>query len=143
MRALAVLLLTAGSAAAETAGPAMDYFTGIYERVGRSAGPQPGLIDDLVRIEPAAEGQGLSLSVCAPDGAPGSGALTLHFDPFGEVTNLLQAGEGRAALYCQFFNDAGNYPIIACAGAAEGGEADRARFTLWPVTDARSAECAR
>jgi hypothetical protein len=134
----AMLLAVAGAARAE--GPPPDYFTGIYERVGRSAGPEPALLDDLVRIDPAPDGAALDLRVCAPEGAPGSTALRLEFVELGDVTNLLQGGTGDAALYCQYFNDAGNYPILACSGGAEAGQAG-ARFLLWAKIDAIAGDC--
>ncbi len=95
--------------------PPPDYFAGLYERVGRSGGGvEAALIDDLVRLAPDPAGGGLLMSVCLPDGAPGRAPLRLAFETFAEVPNLLFAqGEG-AALFCQFFNDAGNYPILAC-----------------------------
>ncbi|WP_395540411.1 hypothetical protein [Neotabrizicola sp. sgz301269] len=136
--ALLPVLLVAGAAQAEV--PPPDYFTGLYERVGRSAGPEPALLDDLVRIDPAPDGAALELRVCAPGGAPGSAALRLDFAELGDVENLLQGGTGAAALYCQFFNDAGNYPILACNGGAETDEAP-ARFLLWARTDAIPEDC--
>ena len=135
---LLAFLLAAGAARAEL--PQPDYFTGIYERVGRSAGPEPALLDDLVRIDPAPDGEALELRVCAPEGAPGSAALRLDFTELGDVENLLQGGTGAAALYCQFFNDAGNYPLLACSGGAETGETP-ARFMLWAKTDAIPEDC--
>ncbi len=64
----------------------------------------------------------------------------MRFDRFGAVENLLQGGQGREALLCQFFNDAGNYPILACASESAPGEI-AARFTLWARTDVLPGGC--
>lgn len=138
--AAALCALVAGPVAAEV--PPADYFTGIYERVGRAAGAEPALLNDLVRIDPAPDGAGLLLRVCVPEGAPGSAPLVLQFDRFGDVENLLQGGQGREALFCQFFNDAGNYPILICASESAPGE-EAARFTLWAKTEAHPEACGR
>lgn len=121
--------LLPGAALAEPHHPDTDYFTGIYERVGRSGGTEPVLIDELMRIDPAPEGWGLVLSRCG-----GGERLVLRRGSYAEVPNLL-TGEGDPALWCQHFNDHGNYPVLTCG--AEGG----LRFTLWAVTDARASDC--
>lgn len=127
-----VLLLAALPAKAEDFYPETNYFTGIYQRVGRSAGDAPGLVNDLVRIDPAAEGWGLELRGCTtPDAAP----LDLRRDTIGEVLNVLVAKEGQSWLVCQFFNDAGNYPILNCE--SETGT----RFTLWALSEASPSDC--
>ncbi len=126
----AALLAGAGPGGAGADVPPPEYFSGLYERVGRSGGGvEAALIDDLVRLVPDPAGGGLLMSVCLPEGAPGRAPLRLAFETFAEVPNLLFAqGEGPA-LFCQFFNDAGNYPILACQTE------DGARYTLWAAPD--------
>lgn len=115
---LAVIL--AGLAGAATAGPGVpgpDWFTGVYERVGRDAGQ--AALDDRVRLAP--EGVDLRMTACTgPD-------LRIHFDPYGLRENALVAGQGAAALSCLFHNDGYSRPVITCR--SEQGQ----RFTLWPV----------
>lgn len=125
-----------GAAMAEERVPDPSYFTGIYERVGRTAGNEPQLLDDRVRLRPDPEGQGLLMTVCAPDGAPGTEPLLLRWDDFGEVPNLLSAGDGAADLYCQWFNDAGNYPLILCATGDQRG-----RYALWAAPEVPAGDC--
>lgn len=127
--AAAVLAALAGPAAAQT--PPPEFFTGLYARIGRAAGAEPALLDDLVRIAPG-PGGGLELRVCQPEGAPGAAPLVLHFTRFGDVTNLLQGGSGADQLFCQFFTDLNNDPILVCSSAG-------ARFTL-TADPARAAE---
>lgn len=122
MRALTALLLCAGTAAAEP--PPPEYFAGTFERIGRTGDSPPRLVNDLVRITPDGTG-GLRLAPCAGDAAP----ISLRFDRFGDVTNLLSTPEGQPWLGCQFFNDMDNYPILACHGG------DGSRLTLWPANE--------
>lgn len=130
---LAALLAATGATGAGAEMPP-DYFTGVYERVGRSGGGvEAALIDDLVRLGPDPAGGGLLMSVCLPEGAPGRAPLRLAFETFGDVPNLLSAEDGGQALFCQAFNDAGNYPILACQTDAG------AKFTLWAAPD--RADC--
>lgn len=127
---LAILPLAALSLLAEPAladVPPADYFTGVYERIGRSAGPKPGLLNDLWRIDPA-QGGTLALSPCGSTDP----TAALRFTRIGELTNLLQ---GEGGLWCQFFNDGGNYPLLSCG--AEDGTAYQMRV----VTDARAEAC--
>lgn len=133
--ACSVLPLQAGMA--ET--PPPDYFTGVYERVGRSAGPSPRLLNDLWRLDPGPEG--LRLSPCAAaTGAP----LDLRFDRFGDVQNLLSgSGQDGAALWCQYFNDAGNYPMLFCSGDPGATSGMALAFALQAVTDDRAEACSR
>jgi hypothetical protein len=117
VRGLAALLLTAGAALAEA--PPPEYFTGVYERIGRDGSGR--MVNDVVRIDPG-EG-GLVLRVCGA----GAGQVPerLAFDTFGDVQNLL-TGDG---LWCLFSNNGDNYPLLNCAG--DGA----ARATLWPEPD--------
>lgn len=135
-RAIALLALMPGMAMADGERPPAEYFTGVYERVGRTADAEPGLLNDLVRLAPDPQGQGLLMTICAPEGAPGTTPLLLRWDEFGDLANLLSADEGGAGLYCQYFSDAGNYPVIACGTGNGVG-----RYTLWAVTDDRAAGC--
>ncbi|NGM46832.1 hypothetical protein G5B31_14945 [Rhodobacter sp. SGA-6-6] len=133
MRAALVLTLCAGAAGAEGR-PDPSFFTGIYERVGRDGTDPPGLLDDLLRIQPTVQGWGLLVTRC--DG-PGELSWPLELRPssYDEVPNILVAGGGPPDLWCQYFTDHSNYPILTCE-AASG-----ARFTLWAVTDDRAADC--
>ena len=83
-----------------------------------------------MRIRPTAQGWGLLVSRC--DGREGPGwPLELRPSVHDEVPNILEG----AGLWCQYFSDHGNYPIVTCAAA------DGVRFTLWAVTDDRAAGC--
>ncbi len=124
MRAVALLLLTGGVALAE--GPPPEYFTGTYERVGRDGAAVPGLLNDVVRLDPV-DG-GLALTVCG-DGPQEGPPLVLAFDETGDVTNLLQGKDGPFELWCLYANDGDNYPLLTCT--SDGG----ARFLLWPEPD--------
>ncbi len=117
MKVMAALLLTAGGALAEA--PPPEYFTGVYERIGRDGSGR--LVNDVVRIDPG-EG-GLALRVCGA----GAGQVPelLAFDTFGDVQNLLVSDR----LWCLFSNNGDNYPLLNCAGT--GAE----RATLWPEPD--------
>ncbi|WP_157970886.1 hypothetical protein [Pseudogemmobacter bohemicus] len=129
------LVLVSGAAAAEERRPDPSYFTGVYERVGRSGAEIPALIDDLVRIAPTPEGWGLLLYSCAGGMQPDGWPIEFRPDEYGEVPNILAAKDGPFALWCQYFNDHSNYPILPCQ--SDMG----AQFTLWPVTDERMTAC--
>ncbi len=133
--AMAVLSLlglgTSGQPAlAET--PPPDYFTGVYERIGRTGGTNPGLLNDLWRIDPAPNGS-FRLSSCTANSP--EPAFDLRFTRLGDLENLLEGGTD-GGLWCQFFNDGGNYPLLFCG--AEDGRA----FQMRVVTDDRAALCA-
>lgn len=130
-----VLVLSAHGVAAEEQRPDPSYFTGVYERVGRDAASPPGLIDDLLRIEPAAEGWGIVVRSCTALAEPVE-QMELRPGEYDEVPNMIEGQSGPFAVWCQYFNDHSNYPILTCA--SEMG----ARFTLWAVTDERAASCA-
>lgn len=138
MKAAAAALLlavTAQQAMAEDNRPDPSYFTGVYERVGRDAQTPPGLIDDLLRIDPTADGWGIVIRPC--DGGPAEGGpLELRPSGYDEVPNILEGKDGPFGLWCQYFNDHSNYPVLTCV--SEMG----ARFTLWAVTDDRATACA-
>ncbi len=116
--------LAIGWAAVAQAGPGVpgaDYFSGLYERVGRGAGDEPRFFNDRVHIVPA-EGN-LALSSCT---AP---PLVLAFDPWSEIENLLVGRDGDARMWCLFHNNGDNYPILTCRDDAGGA------WTLWPVVE--------
>ena len=120
MRWAAALLLGAGVAGAEV--PPPEYFTGVYERVGRDGAVPPGLLNDLVRLDPV-DG-GLLMRVCGA--GPSESLLVLRFDEVGDVSNLLTGREGPFQLWCLYGNDGDNYPLLTCT--SDGG----ARFLMWP-----------
>ncbi len=124
MRAVALLLLTAGAALAE--GPPPEYFTGTYERVGRDAAAPPGLLNDVVRLDPVQGG--LALTVCGDGPAKGPPPV-LAFDAVGDVQNLLHGRDAASDLWCLYGNNGDNYPLLTCT--SESG----ARFLLWPEPD--------
>jgi hypothetical protein len=111
--------------------PPPEYFTGPYQRVGRTGGDSPELLNDRVRLDPLPDGQGVALRRCQGGGTavPAEPPLELRPDPEGEVPNILQGKEGPFALWCQYFNDYGNYPVLVCA--SDMGAA----FTLTAATD--------
>jgi hypothetical protein len=100
------------------------YFSGQYERVGRTADGK--LLDDRVRLS-SVDG-GFALSVCgdAVDLLP---PLRLDFTVAFDAEILLTGREGPFQLWCQPHNDGQNFPILTCT--SDGG----ARFTLWPLHD--------
>lgn len=115
--------------------PPVEFFSGVFERVGRDANDTPGLINDLIRISPSNAGWGLTLSPCEArqeEGWP----LELRHSGFGEVPNILEGKLNGTPIWCQYFTDHSNYPVLTC-----GSEAG-ARFTLWAVTDDRAETCA-
>ena len=57
------------------------------------------------------DGTGVALTRCD---SPAEAALALRFDRFGDVPNLLSGTDGPFEVWCQHFNDAGNYPILVC-----------------------------
>ncbi|MFZ1468275.1 MAG: hypothetical protein WAT09_04765 [Paracoccaceae bacterium] len=109
--------------------PPADYFTGVYERVGRDAATPPGLVNDLVRLDP--KGDRLSMTVCG--GGADQPPYLLAFDTIGDVSNLLTGGPDQDRLWCLYGNDGDNYPLLTCAG--ETGS----KFMLWPQPDAPCA----
>jgi hypothetical protein len=109
--------------------PPPDYFTGVYERVGRDGATPPGLVNDFVRLAPDDLG-GLMLWTCGPGRqAEPIHTTTLRFDRFGDVANLLSTPEGDTWIGCQFFNTMDNYAALLCEEGTGG------RFTLWPADD--------
>ncbi len=124
--ASALVLAVTMAAPAQAEPPPPEYFTGVYERIGRSGGEDPTLLNDLWRIDPS--GSELRLTPCRGK-AP---ARLLRFDRFGDLDNLLSGPDG---LWCQFFNDGGNYALLSCG--AEDGLAVQFRV----VTDSREAGC--
>lgn len=127
--------LTCGAMAqAETIRPDTSFFTGVYERVGRSGAEAPALIDDLVRIAPVKGIWALDVVPCAT-GADHDAPIRLNPSGYDEVPNLVVGKAGSFGLWCQYFTDHSNYPILTCQ--SETG----ARFTLWPITDERVAAC--
>ena len=127
LAALLLLSFAAGAGLAEA--PPAEYFTGVYERVGRDGAVPPGLLNDVVRIDPAPGG--LAVSACGA--AAGAPLYLLRFDSFGDVQNLLVSqGDEGAALWCLYGNDGDNYPLLTCASDGPGG----AKFLLWPEPDA-------
>ena len=129
MRRALPLAFLATVAGAEGQLPPPDYFTGVYERVGRSGGDAPVLVDDLVRLIPAPGGEGLILRPCAAGGTE----VSLRPESFGDVSNLLSTPAGQDWLGCQYFNDMDNYPILNCHDGRGG------RITLWPANDRETA----
>lgn len=121
-----------GTDAASAEGPTPEYFRGVFERVGRTADSPPALMNDFIRLDPTPDGA-LALRSC--DGGPGEtdDPLILDFDRLGEVPTLLVGRNGPFELWCQYFNDYDNYPVLTC-GSDMG-----ARFTLWAAPDAPCA----
>lgn len=117
MRALAVFLCLSGVAEAKPGTPGPQYFSGIYERIGRAGGK---LVDDLVQITPA--GQGVVFRGC--HGA----AVRMGFGPAFEVNNLMTGAVAGVEVDCLFHNNGYNRPILTCR-VHDGGA-----FTLWPTT---------
>jgi hypothetical protein len=115
-----------GAVLAKTGTPGPHYFEGTYERVGRTGGAEPKLIDDRVTITPV--GQSVAIRACAgPE-------IVMGFGPAFEIEYLMTGGQGDVPVECLFHNNGYNRPILTCR-AADGGS-----FTLWPV-EAQPLDC--
>jgi hypothetical protein len=110
---IGVLCLAPPAAQAEQEAPT-GFFIGQYEVIGRDA---RGPVVDSVRM--AEDGAGLKLQSCAK----GQGSMT--FDPMGEGP-FADIKLGDWVLECEYFNDWGNYPLLACQDGAG------AKLTFWP-----------
>jgi hypothetical protein len=117
VRALAALLCFTGVAEAKPGTPGPQYFSGIYERIGRAGGK---LVDDLVQITPA--GQGVVIRACTGP------AVRMGFGPAFEINNLMTGAVAGGEVDCLFHNNGYNRPILTCR-VHDGGA-----FTLWPTT---------
>lgn len=118
-RCTAILLLAAGAAGAKTGTPGPQYFAGMYDTAGRSAGAQPGQMSGPAQIIP--QGDTVVIRSCdAPD-------VVLSFGPAFEIVNLMTGAQAGDATQCLFHNNGYNRPILTCRSA--GGAA----FTLWPL----------
>jgi hypothetical protein len=117
VRALAALLCFAGVAEAKPGTPGPQYFSVIYERIGRAGGK---LVDDLVQITPA--GQGVIIRACEGP------AVRMGFGPAFEINNLMTGAVAGVEVDCLFHNNGYNRPILTCR-VHDGGA-----FTLWPTT---------
>ena len=125
MRALIAFLLSllvAGAAFAKPGTPGPAYFAGTYERVGRSGGAVPALLNDRVTIEPV--GQAVAILGCTgPE-------ILMSFGPAYEVETLMTGRQGAVDVDCLFHNNGYNRPILTCQAD------DGAAFTLWPLNPA-------
>ncbi|OYU39260.1 MAG: hypothetical protein CFE33_12705 [Pseudorhodobacter sp. PARRP1] len=119
------LVLVAGPALAKPGTPGPAYFTGSYERVGRTGGATPQLLSDRVTITP--EGQAVVIAGCS------GAALTMSFGPAFEIVNLMTGAQAGVAADCLFHNNGYNRPILTCR-LEDGGA-----FTLWPLPAATPA----
>ncbi|PZQ99783.1 MAG: hypothetical protein DI533_03820 [Cereibacter sphaeroides] len=121
MKAALVLLvaLQASAVLAKPGTPGPHYFEGIYERVGRSGGASPTLLNDLVTISP--EGQNVVIRGC--DGPE----TLMGFGPAFEVEFLMTGQQGNSGVECLFHNNGYNRPILTCRVS------DGAAYTLWPL----------
>ncbi len=119
-RMVAVLMI-ATPALAKPGTPGPEYFSGIYERIGRATAQ--ALINDRVAISPA--GQGVVIRSCA--GRP----LRMGFGPAFEINNLMTGEQAGVAVECLFHNNGYNRPILTCRAK------DGAAFTLWPTTSSK------
>lgn len=101
-----------------TPGPA--YFTGTYQRIGKSGGAAPALIDDKVAITP--DGDRVTIRGCAgPD-------TNMAFGPAFEIENLMTGHQAGVEVDCLFHNNGYNRPILTCRAG------DGAAWTLWPTS---------
>ncbi|MCB6177443.1 hypothetical protein LHP98_04775 [Rhodobacter sp. Har01] len=125
----AALALASGAGAAMAEGTPPEYFTGVYERVGRDGATPPGLLNDLVRMNPVPGG--LAVTPCAEGAEP---LFVLGFETFGDIQNLLVARQSMTVvdLWCLYGNNGANYPLLTCASGISGGT----KFMLWPKPEA-------
>jgi hypothetical protein len=116
----AVLAVLAGSSWAKTGTPGPHYFEGVYDRVGRSGGQEPVLLNDRVTITPV--GQSVAIRAC-------TGPETLmDFGPAFEIEYLMTGSSGTVGVECLFHNNGYNRPILTCQSQ------DGAAWTLWPTS---------
>jgi hypothetical protein len=115
----AALAVLAGGSWAKTGTPGPHYFEGVYERVGRSGGEAPMLLNDRVTITPV--GQSVAIRACT-----GSETL-MDFGPAFEIEYLMTGSSGTVGVECLFHNNGYNRPILTCRAQ------DGASYTLWPV----------
>jgi hypothetical protein len=116
-RAALVLLMAAGAAQAKPGTPGPQYFSGVYERVGRDN--SAALLNDQVMI--SALGAGVVIRACR------GAQLRMGFGPAFEINNLMTGARDGVAMECLFHNNGYNRPILTCR--AKDGTA----FTLWPT----------
>ena len=114
-----ICVMAAGAALAKPGTPGPAYFAGTYERVGRSGGALPALLNDRVTIEPV--GQSVAILACA------GSEILMSFGPAYEVETLMTGRQGAVDVDCLFHNNGYNRPILTCQ-TADGGA-----FTLWPL----------
>ncbi|GLS87352.1 hypothetical protein GCM10010873_23260 [Cypionkella aquatica] len=124
--ALIGMLSMPGVAVAKPGTPGPAYFSGSYERIGRSG--QAALLNDIVTIVP--DGQGVVIAACTGP------VLAMSFGPAFEVTNLMTGSSAGIVVECLFHNNGYNRPILTCKAA------DGAAFTLWPMAAGARSSCA-
>jgi len=118
--AVGLVLATGEAAPAKPGTPGPAYFAGTYDRIGRSGGAMPMLLDDLVVIVPV--DQSVAIRGCnGPE-------VLMGFGPAFELENLMTGSMGRVGVECLFHNNGYNRPLLTCR-AEDGGA-----FTLWPVS---------
>lgn len=132
-RLSAIMVLTAtlsatGPAVAQV--PPADFFTGLYERVGRDADGE--LISDFVRLDPAGEGLKMSLCPISDSAAP---LAELYLATF-EGVDLLIISLGDTEIWCEFYKHEGSYAMIFCEGVDS-----KEKFTLWPLPNGGADGC--
>ena len=115
----------AGSAAAKPGTPGPSYFSGVYDRIGRTN--IADLQNDQITIAPL--GQLLTMTPCQGD------QIIMAFGPAFEINNLMTGAQSGLRVECLFHNNGYNRPILTCR------KEDGAAFTLWP-TDATAMTCA-
>jgi hypothetical protein len=113
------LCLMAGMAAAKPGTPGPSYFSGVYERIGRSS--TDALQNDQISIAPL--GQLLTLTPCQGD------QIIMAFGPAFEINNLMTGAQSGLRVECLFHNNGYNRPILTCRME------DNTAFTLWPTKD--------
>lgn len=110
---------------AKTGTPGPHYFAGTYERVGRTGGAEPVLLNDRVSITPA--GQSVAIRAC-------TGPETLMgFGPAVEIENLMTGSSEGVGVECLFHNNGYKRPILTCQTQ------DGASYTLWPLAKGAKA----
>lgn len=117
--ALLAVALGAGSVL-PAASQELDYYTGLYEAVGRDASKTPKLLNFMVRLEP--EDDVLRVQTCGAD----DGEMKRER---GEVGDSMVGTIAGSQYFCRVYNNGDNYAHLACNG--ELGEL----LTLWPTME--------
>lgn len=117
---ITVFALMGGQVLAKPGTPGPAYFAGTFERVGRTGGDTPRLLNDRVVVVP--DGVNVIMNGCTGP------VIHMSFGPAFEIVNLMTGDQAGVPVDCLFHNNGYNRPILSCQ-IADGGA-----FTMWPLS---------